>query len=419
MLDAKFVREHIEDIKETIKRQKREELLPVVEKFLQKDEKWRQLKVEADTLRAERNKLSEEVNKTKKAGGDIGPVITKVKEIPNKIKAIEEEMEALDIKEELRQIPNVMHKDVPYGKSDEENPEIKRWGEHKEFSFPVKNHVEIIEKLGLADFEASARSSGNGFYYLKGDLALLNQALIQFAISKMREKKYTYIEPPLMVRREVLDAAMDADAIEQSIYAIDGDENLAMIGTAEHAILGMHEGETLDELPRKYFGYSMCFRREIGSHGINEKGLWRTHQFNKVEQFIFCLPNESWKLYDELMQNSEEILQALELPYRVIEICTGDLAVWKARSHDVEVWRPTTKKFGEVMSLSNCTTYQSADLGIRYNVNGEKGFVHTLNNTALATSRIMVAILENNQQEDGSVVIPEVLRGFMGKDRIE
>ena len=290
--------------------------------------------------------------------------------------------------------------------------------------------------MGIADFEASARTTGNGFYFIRDELALLNQALIRFTIDFMHKKGYHYVEPPLIVKKRVLEAAMDAAAFQQSIYTVgeyepdtqlkdklkdkDPSEQLCLIGTSEHAILGMLDNQTLDEfqLPLKVFSYSMCFRQEIGSHGINEKGLWRTHQFNKVEQFIFCREEESWDMYSELMKNSEEILQALGLPYRVIEICTGDLAIWKARSADLEVYRPTTKEYGEVMSLSNCTTFQSQGLNIKYiSVSGErpgeKKLVHTLNNTALATSRIMVAILENYQNADGSVTVPHILVPYL------
>jgi len=435
MFDPRFVREHAAEIEETITRQKKPELLAVLKEFLTHDEEWRKLKGEADSLRSSRNRLSEEINAAKKKGGDIAPILKKVKAIPDRIKAVEERMDALSAKElrpRLRRLPNIMHEAVPYGKDESENPEVKKWGTPKKFTFPIKNHVALCEQNGWADFEASAKTTGNGFYFLKGDLALLNQALIRFALDRMTAKGYRYVEPPLMVRLPVLEAAMDMAAIQQSVYKVEGEAGMAdekearnepeanrlcLIGTAEHALLGLHEGTVFpaEELPRKYVGYSMCFRKEIGSHGINEKGLWRTHQFNKVEQFIYCLPEDSWKLYDELMKNSEEILKELKLPYRVVEICTGDLAAWKARSHDLEVWRPTTQAYGEVMSLSNCTTYQATDLGIRYaRKDGERGIVHTLNNTALATSRIMVAILENNQEQDGSVTIPEALRNYMG-----
>jgi len=301
------------------------------------------------------------------------------------------------------------------GKDESENIQIKTWGKKPTFSFPVKNHVELIEQLGIADFDSSAKTSGHGFYFLNGELALLNQALIHFAIEFMQGKGYTYVEPPLMIRKEVLQAAIDVAEFGQTIYTIEGEE-LALIGTSEHALLGIHKDDALQEkeLPKKYFSYSMCFRKEVGAHGINERGLWRTHQFNKVEQFIFCAPEDSGKLFDELLQNSEEILHALGLPYRVVEICAGDLSAWKHRSYDVEVWRPTTKNYGEVMSLSNCTDYQARKLGIKVvGKDGSRKVLHTLNNTALATSRIMVAILENFQTKNGTVKVPQILWPYM------
>ena len=265
------------------------------------------------------------------------------------------------------------------------------------------------------DFDASAKTSGNGFYYLKGDLALLNRALINFAIDFMNKKGYVYIEPTLMMRKKIAMAKGDFEAFENALYKIEG-EDLYLIPTAEDIILGMLSGKTIKEenLPLKFFGYSMCFRKEIGSHGINEKGLWRTHQFNKVEQFVFCKPDDSWKYYDELKKNSDELLKALGLAYRWIECCTGDLGDWKAKSEDVEVYRPTTKDYGEVMSLTNCTDFQARDLNIRgVNRKGERYVLHTLNNTAIATSRMMVAIVENYQQKDGSIKVPKVLIPYM------
>ena len=313
-----------------------------------------------------------------------------------------------------------MEEKVPVGKDDSENPVINVVGETTKFDFEPKNSVELIENLDVADFEASARVAGKGFYYLKKDLALLNRALINFAVDFMQEKGYDYIEPPLMMSKEVAAAAGDLAAFELALYKIEG-EDLYLIPTAEHAILGMLSGKTISEkdLPLKLFGYSMSFRKEIGSHGINEKGLWRTHQFNKVEQFIFCKPGESWKYYAELKKNSDEILKKLGLPYRWIECCTGDLSDWKAKSEDNEVWRPTAKDYGELGSLSNCTDYQARDLNIKgVGRNGERYVLHTLNNTALATSRTMVALIENNQQKDGSIKIPKVLQPYMGGKKV-
>jgi len=318
-------------------------------------------------------------------------------------------------------MPNIVHESVPEGKDENENKVTKTWGKIPKFDFPVRNHVELGERLGVFDFEASANTSGNGFYFLKDDLALLNQALIQFTINFMKKKEYQYIEPPLMVTKQIEEAKGDFDAFENALYKIDG-EDLFLIPTSEDAILGMLSNKVIPEskLPLKFFSYSMCFRKEIGSHGINEKGLWRTHQFNKIEQFIFCHPKDSWKYYEELRKNSEEIFQKLKIPYRLLECCAGDLADWKAKSEDLEAYRPTTKNYGEVGSLSNCTDFQARDLNIKFtDKKANRQVVHTLNNTALATSRVLVAIMENYQQKDGSIKIPKELQKYTGFKEIK
>jgi seryl-tRNA synthetase len=422
MLDIKEIREQPDIFRDSFKRMKKKELLAKFEKVILQDIKLREMKVNLDKLRSSRNTLSQEVSKFKKEGKDVSNILKEVKELPNKIKKAEEKYEKIDkeINFCLSSLPNILHHTVKYGKDDSDNVEIKKWGTIPKFDFQVKNHVEILEELGLVDFEASAKAAGTGFYYLKGDLALLNQALIQYVIDFMNKKKYTYIEVPLMLWKEVLAAGIDVDNFKASIYEVEG-EGKAMIGTSEFALLAMHQDQIMDveKLPKKYFSYSMCFRKEIGAHGINEKGLWRTHQFNKVEQFIFCRRENSDDFYTELLQNSEEIFQALELPYRVIELCTGDMAVWKHRSGDIEVWRPTTESYGEVTSVSNCTDYQARKLKIRYKDGDKKSIVHTLNNTAIATSRALVTIVENYQQKDGSVIIPKVLQPYMnGKKKL-
>ena len=424
MIDIKLIRENPALVKENIKKKSQNDKLKLVDEVLVLDEKWRKLKYEEDSLRSERNKISEEINQAKKKKDEKSAkqLLKRAKEIPDKIAEIEGKRKKLE--EEITvimfQIPNIISKHVPKGKDASENPEIKKGGKIPKFTFPVKNHVELTEALGIADFESAARVAGKGFYYLKDELALLNQALIRFAVDFMIKKGYTYIETPLMLNEKSIFASMDKTAIEQSVYSIK-DEDLNMIGTAEQSLLAMHSGDVIPEeqLPKKYFSYSMCFRKEIGAHGINEKGLWRTHQFNKVEQFISCRPEDSEKLYDELLKNSEDILEALELPYRVIEICTGDLADWKFRSADLEVWRPTTKEYGEVMSLSNCTDYQARKLDIKcIDKHGNRRVLHTLNDTALASSRIMVAIIENNQQKDGSIKIPKALQPYMNGKKV-
>lgn len=428
MIDLKDLRERPDVYKKNIEKKEKHHLTVknsgLVSSLLTVDEKWRNLKKQADDLRAERNSVSEAINQAKKHGDEqkAKQLILRAQEIPEKLKKLEElEAEAsAEVSFFLKEIPNLMHKDVPKGQSDKDNKVRKTVGSKTKFKFPAKTHVELIESLNLGEFDASGEVAGNGFYYLKNDLALLNRALINFAIDTMLSKGYTYIEPPLMENKKVAAAAGDLDAFKNALYKIEG-EDLYLIPTAEHAILGMLANKTISEekLPLKFFGYSMSFRREIGSHGINEKGLWRTHQFNKVEQFIFCKPKDSWKYYDELRKNAEEIMKKLKLPYRTLEICSGDLGIWKARSEDIEVWRPTIKAYGEVGSLSNCTDFQARDLNIRgLSSKGERYVLHTLNNTALATSRIMVAILENYQQKDGSVKIPLVLQKYMNGKRV-
>lgn len=420
MLDIKLVRDQPELFKRCYTRMKKPELLQNFKRLVEKDVQLRGLKTELDILRSKRNTLSQEVNTLRKAGKSADAVLKRVKALPEEIKKKEEEYALLEVsvQELLKALPNLIHEKVPYGKSAEDNVEIKKWGKIPSFAFPVKNHVELLEALGAVDFDASAQVVGNGFYYLKGDFALLNQALIHFVLDYMNDKKYLYVEPPLLLKKEVLFAGLDKNAFEQSIYCVEG-EDACLIGTSEFSLLGMHADQIMKDLPKKYFSYTMCFRKEIGAHGINEKGLWRTHQFNKVEQFIFCTKEDSWKFYDELLKNTEGIFQALELPYRVVEICTGDLAVWKARSADIEVWRPTTKSYGEVASLSNCTDYQARNLNIRYETKDGREVVHTLNNTALATSRALVALAEHYQQKDGSIIVPKVLQKYMnGKTAI-
>jgi seryl-tRNA synthetase len=420
MIDLKDLRERPETYKENMKKKGQDP--SIISEILVLDKRWREVKKRADLLRHKRNEISLQINEAKKQNKKVDELLKKAKELPLKIREAETEEKEIftDLKYLISKIPNLMHKDVPLGKSDKDNVVIKVVGKPKKLNFNVKNHVEILESLGIADFDASAEVAGTGFYYLKGDLALLNQALIRFTIDFMLKKGYTYIEPPLMIRKKIAIAQGDFEAFKNALYKIEN-EDLYLIPTAEHAILGMLTNKQIPEenLPLRIFGYSMCFRKEIGSHGINEKGLWRTHQFNKIEQFIFCSPEDSWKCYSELMKNSEEILKKLKLPYRIIEICSGDLGNWKARSHDFEVWRPTLQNYGEVMSLSNCTDYQSRELEIKgIRKNGERFFLHTINNTALATSRIMVAILENYQQKDGSIKIPDAIQKYMNGKKI-
>ncbi|MFH1650257.1 MAG: serine--tRNA ligase [Candidatus Woesearchaeota archaeon] len=417
MFDVKIIRENKEVVVSNTK--KRGYDVKLVEVAFKLDEEWRSLKKKTDDLRRERNLVSQEINTLKKAGKDASVAMKKAKEIPVKLQETEEKAKLLEVKrdETLKRIPNILHADVPIGKDESENVVRKTWGKAEPKPFPTKPHSEFLEQVGLADFDASARVAGKGFYYLKGDLALLNQALIQFSIQHLVKKGYQYLEPPLMTRRSVMDGMVSFEEFDNMIYKIDG-EDLYLIGTSEHSIGGMFMDQTIEELPLKVTGYSMCFRKEIGSHGIDEKGLFRTHQFNKVEQFIFCKPEDSWKAFDELLKNTEEIMQALEIPYHVLEMCTGDLGVMKARQYDVEAWFPHQKEYKEVGSCSNLTDHQARRLNIRYRKKDATEYVHTLNNTAMATSRMMIAFVENHLQNDGSIKIPKALQPFFGKKEI-
>ncbi len=417
MIDIKLIRENPQLVKNNIKKKFQNEKLALVDKIKEKDIEWRKLKYDADQLRRERNQISEEINKAKKSKDEklARELINQAKSLPIKINEIEETIKKLElyIYDMLLQIPNIIYKKTHTGKDEKNNKTIKKYGKVKKIK--AVNHVDLIEMAGLADFDKSAEVAGKGFYYLKKELALLNQALIRFAIDFMTSRGYEYVETPLMLNEKSIYASMDKKAIQESVYSIK-DEDLNLIGTAEQSLLAMHTNDVFkeEELPKKYFSYSMCFRKEIGSHGINEKGLWRTHQFNKVEQFIFCKPEESEKLYEELLKNSEQILKLLGLPYRVVEMCSGALADWKYRSADLEVYRPTIKEYGEVMSLSNCTDYQARKLNIKaVDKKGNRRVLHTLNDTAIATSRIIVAILENFQTKN-SIKIPKVLHKYTG-----
>lgn len=423
MLDVHFIKENPSLVKENIKKKFQHHKLLLVAEIIEKYEDWLTLKKETEILRARRNTLSKEVNKLKKQKKDTSKILQEAKDLPQKITEKEDQTGILKkrISEIQLQIPNIIHKSVPLGKDEAKNKPRKKYGVHKKFTFKIKNHVELTEQLGVADFESSARTSGKGFYFLQGRLAELNQALIRFGIDFMVKKKYTLIEPPLMVRKEVVDGVVSFEDFLDMIYKIEN-EDLYLIGTSEHSLIGKFINQTIPEekLPIKLAAVSNCFRKEIGSHGVNEKGLWRTHQFSKVEQIVICKPEDSYKYFDELLKNSTEIYKKLKIPIRELEFCSGDLGDLKAKQVDVEVFRPTTKDYEEVGSCSNLTDAQARLLNIKIvNKKGEKRFAHTLNNTAIATSRAMVAILENFQLKDGSVKVPIVLQKYTGFKKIE
>ncbi len=418
MIDREVVLSAPELVKENIRKKFQDEKLPLVDELCTLCDLWKKKKHEGDELRRSRNTISRSINELKKKGdrSAIETTALNAKEIVLAIEQNEEEVDKLN--EQLLiiedKIPNMMSNDVPLGKDSTQNVQVKTFGTINKQSFDVRNHAELAEWLGMADFESSADVTGTGFYYLQGDLALLNRALINYAIDVLVKKGFLYVETPLLLRTNVINSVTDLNDQEKMIYKLLNDD-LALIGTSEHSLIGRYIGKKIDEkcLPIKHTSYSMCFRREIGSHGIDEKGLFRTHQFNKVEMIVICAPEDSERFFDDLTNITIEIFTSLEIPIRTLAICSGDLGDLKYRQFDVEAYSPKRKNYFEVGSCSNLTSAQAKKLGITAIVKGEKIIPHTLNNTAIATSRALVAILENHQQKDGSVIIPNILRPYM------
>ncbi len=423
MLPITLFRENPEIIRKDLEKRNDTEKLAWVDRVIELDKRQRELIKEIDSLRHKRNKLSSEINAAKKEGKSISAIVQQAKELPSKIKAAEQELDSVkkELKEKLMRIPNILHSSVPVGKDDSENEVIKKFLEPTKPGFQLKLHSQVIEDLDGGNFKKAAEVSGAGFYYLFSDFALLDLALQRFAIDKLVKKGFKLVEPPFMLRRKAYEGVTDLADFENVMYKIE-DEDLYLIATSEHPIgaLLMNETLTEEELPLKLCGLSACFRKEIGSHGVDTRGLFRVHQFNKIEQFIFCRPEDSWKFHEELLKNAEEIFQELKIPYRVVNICTGDIGIVAAKKYDIEAWFPREQEYKEVVSCSNCTAYQAVRLNIKYKAkDGNKGYVHTLNSTAIATGRAIRAIIENYQQEDGSVKIPEVLVPYMnGKTTI-
>jgi seryl-tRNA synthetase len=418
MLDIKLIREHPEIVRNNLKKRKDEEKMKLVDDLLKYDKKWRELIQEANQLRQKRNLITQEIADLKKKSKDAKQKMKEVKEIPDRIKKLEIQVDEYKKKadEILLSLPNILHESVPYGKDENDNVVIKVVGKPPKFDFKQKNHIEIVEDLGLLDSERAAKIAGHGFYYLKGDLALLDFAILNYTMNFMRKRGYLLIEPPFMMKRKPYLGVTDLEFFGDQLYKIDN-EDLYLVATSEHPMAAMYMDEILlkDDLPIKLVGISPCFRKEVGAHGKYTKGLFRMHQFNKAEQFIFCLPQDSWKFHEELQKNSEDLYTSLGLHFRVVNVCTGDIGIIAAKKYDTEAWM-ADGQFREIGSNSNCTDYQARRLNIKYkDKEGQApaGFIHTLNNTALATSRVMIAILEQFQQKDGSVIIPKVLVPFM------
>ena len=423
MLDIKFVRENRDLVKENIKKKFQDEKLPLVDEVIELDEKVRKLKLEGDNLRSERNSISSSIGTLmrEKRIDEANLKKEEVVKINERLVSIENDEEKLNksIREKMLVIPNILDPSVPIGKDDTENVEIEKFGDPVVPDFEVPYHADILEKISGIDKDAAGRTSGNGFYYLMGDAARIHSAMLSYARDFMIDKGFTYCIPPFMIRSDVVTGVMSFAEMEAMMYKIEG-EDLYLIGTSEHSMIGKFKGQIVDEksLPITMTSYSPCFRKEVGSHGIEERGVYRVHQFEKQEMIVLCKPEESMEWYNKMWSYTVEFFRSLDIPVRTLECCSGDLADLKVKSCDVEAWSPRQKKYFEVGSCSNLTDAQARRLGIR--TKGENGtyLVHTLNNTVLATPRALIAFLENNYNENGTINIPKALQPYMGGKEI-
>ena len=418
MLDIKFVRDNPDLVKENLRRKGEDEKSAWIDDLLANDSKWRSIQAEANNLRSRRNRITEQIAQLRRKGQDASSLMKEAEQIPDQIKTMEKQTADLEAKitSTLMQLPNIMHESVPFGKDENDNQEVKTWGKPPDFPFSPKDHIDLANKLGLIDMERAAKVAGARFYYLRGDLVRLNYALISFALDFLQTKGFSLCQPPYMLHRDAVGGAVTLSDFEEVLYKIEG-EDLYLLATSEHALLAQHMNEILDgkSLPLKYAGVSPCFRKEAGAHGRDTKGIFRIHQFEKVEQFVFCKPEHSWEEHEKLIANAEEFVQTLKIPYRVVNVCTGDLGAVAAKKYDLEAWMPGQGKYREIVSCSNCTSYQAVRSKIRFRDKSDEPtkWVHTLNSTLIATERALVAIMENCQNQDGLILIPETLQPYM------
>ena len=419
MLDIKFVRENPDVVKQNIRNKFQDEKLPLVNEVIELDERSRELKTKGDSLRAEKNKLSKQIGACMAKGmkEDAEELKRRVAADAEELESMEKEQAELDekIKKIMMTIPNIIDESVPIGKDDSQNVEVQRFGEPKVPNFEIPYHTQIMESFEGIDLDSAGRVAGNGFYYLIGDIARLHSAVLSYARDFMIDRGFTYCVPPFMIRSNVVTGVMSFSEMDAMMYKIEG-EDLYLIGTSEHSMIGRFIGQMLDEesLPLKFTSYSPCFRKEKGAHGIEERGVYRIHQFEKQEMIVLCKPEEAMKWYDKMWQNTVDLFRSLDIPVRTLECCSGDLADLKVKSVDVEAWSPRQQKYFEVGSCSNLGDAQARRLGIRVRNKSGNYFATTLNNTVAAPPRMLIAFLENNLNEDGSVNIPEVLRPYMG-----
>jgi seryl-tRNA synthetase len=420
MLGIKLIRENPETVKNNLKKRGDPQNLKMLDELIENDRKWRQGLTQLNDLRHERKQITAEIAVAKKKGKKAEREITRAKKIDSEITTLEKQVAESEQKvhDILMQLPNLLHETVPYGKDENDNVEIRKWGKTPKFTFSVKGHIDLGLDLDIIDIERAGKIAGARFFYLKKEAVLLDNAIINFALEEMFKKGYVPIEPPYLMRRKPYEGVVALSDFEDVLYKIEN-EDLYLIATSEHPMAAMYMDEVIkaEDLPLKLAGLSTNFRKEAGAHGKDTRGIFRTHQFNKIEQFVFSKPEDSWRIHEELIRNAEELVQKLALPYRVVNVCTGDMGTVAAKRYDIEAWMPAQNTYREMISCSNDTDYQARRLNIRYREKegaAPKGFVHTLNSTALATGRTIVAILENYQQEDGSIIVPEALRKYMG-----
>ena len=419
MLDPKLIKEKPEIIRNMLKSRAVEFDL---EGLIESDQKRREFIIKTDELRKKKNQVAIAISEKKKAGDDASTILIEMKNISNELTKLESEQ--VDIEKKYLKlastIPNLIHDSVPVGIDDSSNKEVKKWGNIPKFDFKIKDHIDISEDLDLVDLERAAKVAGARFYYLKNDLVRLNQALIHFGLDFLTEKGYSLVQPPYMINRESMEGAVIAEDFEEVIYKVE-EEDLYMIGTSEHAMAAMHSKEIIEgkKIPMKYAGVSPCFRKEAGAHGRDQKGIFRVHQFDKIEQFIFSKPEDSWKEHEKMLAVAEEFYQKLEIPYRVMLLSTGDIGKISAKTYDIEAWMAGQNAYREIVSCSNCLEYQARRLKIRFRdkTNEDTQYVHTLNSTLIATTRVLVAIMENFQTKDGHIRIPQVLQSYMGNQK--
>lgn len=419
MLDLKFVRANPDQVKENIKKKFQDHKLPLVDQVIAYDQEYRDLKTKGDDLRAVRNKKSKEIGKFMAQGDKDQAEKVKAEVVQVNQELEEDQARTLELEEKIKeimmQIPQIIDSSVPIGKDDSENVEIEKFGNPRVPDYEIPYHVDIMESFNGLDLDSARKTSGAGFYYLQGDIARLHSAVISYARDFMIDRGFTYCVPPFMIRSDVVTGVMSFDEMEDMMYKIEG-EDLYLIGTSEHSMIGRYINtiQEEDKLPLSLTSYSPCFRKEVGAHGIEERGVYRIHQFEKQEMVVICKPEDSKAWFEKLWQNTVDLFRSMDIPVRTLECCSGDLADLKVKSLDVEAWSPRQKKYFEVGSCSNLGDAQARRLGIR--IRGQEGnyFAHTLNNTVVAPPRMLIAYLENHLQEDGSVTIPEVLRPYMG-----